>query len=85
MEAGKRAWVLKRALNNLMGVTAEDDRLPKRILTPLSEGPSSGIVPDTKLMKTEYYRIRGLNEKGFPTPETLDSLGLQYVKEKLYR
>jgi aldehyde:ferredoxin oxidoreductase len=35
-------------------------------------------------MKKEYYEIRGLSERGFPTPELLDSLNLKCVKEKLY-
>lgn len=84
MEAGKRSWVLKRAINNLFGVTAKDDRLPKRILTPLAEGAAEGIIPDMELMKREYYRIRGLNDEGFPKPELLDSLGLGFIKERLY-
>jgi len=85
MEAGKRSWVLKRAINNLFGVTAKDDRLPKRILTPLAEGAAEGIIPDMELMKREYYVIRGLNDEGFPKPELLDSLGLGFIKERLYR
>ncbi|MBN2283145.1 MAG: aldehyde ferredoxin oxidoreductase family protein [Deltaproteobacteria bacterium] len=85
MEAGKRAWLLKRAINNLYGITATDDRLPKRVMTPLSEGASQGIIPDMELMKREYYLIRGLNDNGYPTVETLDSSGLGYVKQRLYR
>ncbi|MFC1878141.1 aldehyde ferredoxin oxidoreductase family protein, partial [Thermodesulfobacteriota bacterium] len=59
LESGRRAWFLKRALNNLMGVTSDDDHLPKRILTPLSEGGAQGSVPNESLMKQEYYQIRG--------------------------
>jgi aldehyde:ferredoxin oxidoreductase len=84
LEVGRRAWVLKRALNNLMGVTDMDDKLPKRVLTALTEGMSEGGAPDETLMKKEYYAIRGLNEKGFPTTALLDSLNLEFVKEKLY-
>jgi aldehyde:ferredoxin oxidoreductase len=83
-EVGRRAWVLKRTLNNLMGVTDMDDKLPKRVLTALTEGMAEGSAPDEALMKKEYYKIRGLNAKGFPTPELLDSLNLEFVKEKLY-
>lgn len=85
MVAGRRAWVIKRGLNNLMGVTSADDRLPKRVLTPLSEGGIMGSVPDVELMKKEYYKIRGLGENGFPTHEALDSLDLGFLKERLYR
>ena len=85
VEAGKRSWVLKRAINNLMGVTERDDRLPVRMLTPLSDGGSEGTVPDVGLLKSEYYKIRGLDEKGFPTAEILDSLDLGFIKERLNR
>lgn len=84
LEAGRRAWVLKRALNNLMGVNEVDDKLPKRVLTALTEGMAEGSVPDEALMKKEYYEICGLNEKGFPTSELLGSLNLEFLKEKLY-
>jgi aldehyde:ferredoxin oxidoreductase len=84
MEVGRRAWVLKRALNNLMGVTEADDKLPKRVLTALTEGMAESSVPDEALMKNEYYEIRGLDERGFPLPELLDSLKLEFIKEKLY-
>ncbi len=83
LKSGRRAWFLKRALNNLMGVTSNDDRLPKRILTPLSEGSAEGSVPDEALMKQEYYEIRGLDENGVPGFEVLEKLGLDFLKEKL--
>jgi aldehyde:ferredoxin oxidoreductase len=85
MEAGRRSWVLKRALNNAMGVTAADDRLPKRILTPLAEGGAAGSFPDESLLKSDYYRIRGLDDKGFPTNETLNELGLSFVSSRRIR
>jgi len=83
MAVGQRAWVLKRALNNIMGVTAEDDRLPKKILTALVDGAAAGSVPDEELMRREYYEIRGLDESGIPTPQLLDSSGLEFLNERL--
>ncbi len=83
LTAGRRAWVLKRALNNFMGITAADDRLPKKILTALTEGAAAGSVPDEALMKKEYYQIRGLDEKGFPTPQLLQKTGLDYLQKRL--
>ena len=80
---GQRAWVLKRALNNLMGVTAADDRLPQKILTPTAEGAAAGSVPDEGLMRSEYYEIRGLDERGFPTAGLLRGLGLEFLNTKL--
>jgi len=81
--AGQRAWVLKRALNNIMGVTAADDRLPQKVLTPTAEGSAAGSVPDEDLMRKEYYEIRGLDEKGFPTSGLLQELGLTFLNEIL--
>jgi aldehyde:ferredoxin oxidoreductase len=82
---GQRAWVLKRGLNNLMGVTAADDILPKKIRTPLSEGGAAGSVPDEALMRNEYNQIRGLDDRGFPTPQVLRSLGLEFLSDNFDR
>jgi aldehyde:ferredoxin oxidoreductase len=83
MQIGERAWVLKRAVNNMMGVTSVDDRLPKRILTPLSEGGAEGSIPDETILKKEYYEIRGLDEKGRPLPKILERLGLEFLMPEL--
>ena len=82
---GSRAWLLKRALNNMMGVTRADDCLPKRVLTPLTEGGAEGSVPDEDLMRREYYGIRGLDENGFPTAEVLENAGLGFMVPLLER
>ena len=84
VKTGERAWVLKRALNNLMGISAAADCLPKRILTPLSEGAAAGSIPDEALMRKAYYQIRGLDDKGFPAPELLRALDLGWLRGKLY-
>ncbi len=83
MKVGQRAWVLKRALNNIMGVAAEGDRLPKKILTALVDGAAAGSVPDEDLLRRDYYELRGLDEKGIPAPQLLDSLSLEFIKERL--
>ena len=83
MQCGERIWMLKRGLNNLMGVTAADDRLPQRILTPLKEGAAAGSVPDMELMLKEYYNLRGLDAKGYPLKAKLTSLGLSDLSTKL--
>lgn len=80
---GQRAWVLKRVLNNMMGVTVEDDRLPKKVLTALSDGAAAGSIPDEEQMRREYYEIRGLDPRGIPTPQLLASSGLGFLDERL--
>jgi aldehyde:ferredoxin oxidoreductase len=82
LATGRRAWVLKRAINNVLGVVSRDDRLPERILTPLSEGGAEGSVPDATLMKQQYYQIRGLDENGRPTPNLLQETGLTFVASR---
>jgi aldehyde:ferredoxin oxidoreductase len=84
MECGGRIWMLLRGLNNLMGVTAADDRMPKRFLTPHSDGGAAGSVPNVELMMKDYYKARGLDAKGRPLKEKLDKLGLSDLAAKLY-
>jgi len=84
MACGERIWLLKRGLNNLMGVTQADDRLPKRMMTAFTEGGAAGSLPDMELMLKEYYPLRGLDAQGRPSKEKLDSLGLTELAAKLY-
>ena len=83
MECGGRIWMLLRGLNNLMGVTAADDRMPKRFLTPHTDGPAAGSVPNVELMLKDYYKARGLDANGRPLKEKLNSLGLSELAAKL--
>jgi aldehyde:ferredoxin oxidoreductase len=84
MECGSRIWMLQRGLNNLMGVTVADDRMPKRIMTPHTEGGAAGSVPNVELMLKDYYKARGLDRNGRPLKEKLHSLGLSDLAAKLY-
>jgi aldehyde:ferredoxin oxidoreductase len=84
LACGERTWLLKRGLGNMMGVSAKDDRLPKRILTPLKEGSAAGSVPDVEKLLREYYGIRGLDRDGKPKKEVLIKAGLDGLAEKLY-
>jgi aldehyde:ferredoxin oxidoreductase len=83
IECGARIWMLQRGLNNLMGVTAADDRMPKRILTAHTEGGAAGSVPNADLMRDEYYKARGLDANGRPLKDKLNSLGLADLASKL--
>ena len=85
MECGERIWMLQRGLNNLMGVTAADDRMPKRILTPLPDGGAAGSVPNSELMLKDYYKARGLDIKGRPLKAKLVSLGLSELAARMYK
>ncbi len=83
LKIGEKLWLLKRAINNMMGVTVEDDKLPKKILTPTKEGGQAGSVPDIEMMMKEYYDIRGLEVSGIVKKAKLKEAGLADIAGKL--
>ncbi len=84
-ECAERIWITKRGLDNLMGITAADDRLPRQILTPPTEGGAAGQAPNLEVMLKEFYPARGLGSDGRPTKETLSKLALDDLAAKLYK
>jgi aldehyde:ferredoxin oxidoreductase len=66
---------LIQQINRREGLTAADDSLPKRVLEePLLDGPPAGRIIGTEnflKMKKEFYLLRGWDEQGVPTQETL--------------
>ena len=77
MEMGERIWNMERQFNLAAGLTGKDDRLPKRLVTePANTGPAKGLVNGLDKMLPEYYQLRGWDESGVPTGETLKRLGL---------
>jgi len=77
LEAGERVWNLERMFNLKAGVGAEQDTLPRRLLTePLTEGGAKGQVHRLDELLPDYYRRRGWSEQGVPTDEKLAALGL---------
>jgi aldehyde:ferredoxin oxidoreductase len=74
---GERIWNLERQFNLAAGFTAKDDDLPPRLKTePAKTGPAKGLVNGIDKMRPEYYKVRGWDEQGVPTRETLSRLGL---------
>ena len=85
MVLGERAWNLKRAINNRMGLSRANDKLPKAFSTPFLDGGSAGFVPDIEKMLTAYYEARGWDEAtGKPTREKLSELGMSNVAVDLW-
>lgn len=77
MTMGERIWNLERLFNNRAGLTRKDDSLPPRMTRePLTGGAVQGQVVELEPMLREYYQIRGWNEDGIPTDETLARLGI---------
>jgi len=82
---GDRIFHLRRAFTLKHGSTAEEDKLPKRILEPLQKGPTKGsIVPIKKLLE-DYYKLQDWDPKtGKPKREKLEKLGLRGIANDLW-
>lgn len=77
LKAGERVYNLERMFLVRAGFSRADDTLPPRMLRePMPEGPAKGHVVELDQMLPEYYRLRGWDENGVPTPEKLAELGL---------
>jgi len=76
-EIGERIWNMERQFNLDAGFTGKDDTLPKRMLKDAAKtGPAEGKVSGLDKMLPEYYQLRGWDEGGTPTAETMQRLGL---------
>jgi aldehyde:ferredoxin oxidoreductase len=85
LAVGERAWNLKRAINNRLGLTRANDKLPKAFLEPYTDGPVAGYVPPLEEMLAAYYSARGWDPvTGRPTREKLVALGLEDVAGDLW-
>ncbi len=75
--SGARINTLKRLYNIRCGISSEDDVLPKKLITPLRNGTTEGIVPDIKTQKEDFYKSNKWDSRGYPTEERLKELGLE--------
>lgn len=77
---GERVRTLERMFNVREGLTRKDDRLSDRMFEePIKGGDWDGEVLDRakfEAMLDEYYALRGWDDNGIPTPETLERMGL---------
>lgn len=87
MTLGARRLNMLRAFNAREGITREQDTLPKRLFEPLEGGPSDGKALDREQFEaalSTYYEMAGWDPvTGNPTAETLDGLGLGWLKAEL--
>ena len=81
MRIGERIYSLERVILNREGVRRADDLLPERFSSEkIPSGPTQGRVLTRQMyrvMLDEYYRLRGWDEDGVPTRETLRRLELE--------
>lgn len=76
LKAGARIHILERYMNTAEGISRKDDTLPKRFL---SEGRGCDAKQRTvplQPMLDVYYRLRGYDFHGIPTPKTLKKYGI---------
>jgi len=87
MTLGARRLNMLRAFNAREGITREHDTLPKKLFEPLEGGPSDGKFIDRDEFEralATYYEMAGWDPvTGNPTAETLDGLGLGWLKPEL--
>ena len=84
LDFGDRINALYRAYNYRCGIRRADDTLPKRVLTPLAEGGTNGLVPNLESQLEEYYQVRDWEPDGKPSRRSLTELGLDFVVADLY-
>jgi benzoyl-CoA reductase subunit BamB len=73
-EATRRYRTLVRAINIRRGMRRKDDA------PPADHWKKRFPELEAELLD-KYYELKGWNKQGIPTPESLDQLGLSYVKE----
>jgi aldehyde:ferredoxin oxidoreductase len=83
MKTAARIWFLQRCLGHIWGATGADDRIGQKIMTPVEDGMTAGVVPDMDRMLREFYEYRGIGEDGKPTRETLEKYGLGELAGKI--
>jgi len=79
LRAAERMLTMARMFNVRQGLTDEDDKLPSRFFSPTTAGPLSDQSLDPEQLekaKQYYYNLMGWNNKGVPTPEKLEELGI---------
>jgi aldehyde:ferredoxin oxidoreductase len=91
----RRIVNLVRAYNLREGMTREDDMVPKIAFERASATTAYGTykASDFKTLDRtafdkridKFYEIKGWTSEGIPTKETLEGLGLDYVRQDLER
>jgi len=77
MVTGERIWNMERLFNEAAGFTADDDKLPKRLLEEVIKiGPTKGQVNRLGEMLPKYYEVRGWTADGKIPEETRQRLSL---------
>lgn len=76
LKAGERIHVLERYMNSREGISRKDDILPDRLLKEKRPGQSDKKPIPLDKMLNDYYKKRGYDVNGIPSPKTLEKLGI---------
>ncbi|MFW9902926.1 MAG: aldehyde ferredoxin oxidoreductase family protein [Candidatus Thorarchaeota archaeon] len=83
-KTGERIFNLQRAYNLREGLTRVDDTLPKRLLEePMPEGPAEGHTVELEPLLDAYYKYRGWDKDGKPSPDKLEELKLDWLIKEI--
>ncbi|MBN2652953.1 MAG: aldehyde ferredoxin oxidoreductase family protein [Spirochaetales bacterium] len=74
---GNRIHVLERYMNTKMGISAKDDTLPLRFLTEADAGHKVKKVVKLEPMVKNYYKAKGYDKNGLPTPKLMKKLKIE--------
>jgi aldehyde:ferredoxin oxidoreductase len=85
LQVGERRLNMLRVQNARMGIGRMADQLPQKFYEPLTGGgPTDGMAlkrEEVDAALQEYYSLAGWDQDtGFPRPETLRRLGLEWVE-----
>lgn len=82
---GDRAWNLKRIINNRLGLRRRDDKLPKPLLEPYSDGGAAGYTIPFDDMLDKYYQVRNWDPTtGKPTSRKLSEIRLDWANPSVF-
>ncbi len=83
-EIGERRINMMRMFNVKLGYTRKDDCLPPKAFINIPNGPNAGVgitKEDFEKALDAYYEYAGWDKNtGIPSPETLDRLGLEWLR-----
>ena len=74
MQTGERGFTIQRLINIRDGHDGSKDNLPAKMMKPAKEGFRAGKIPPLKELLEDFYTIRGWDNSGTPTHETLKRL-----------
>ena len=87
LNVGARAQTLARLFNLREGFTADDDKLPKRVMKAFKSGPLAGteITPEAfDWARHRYYELMGWDaQTGVPSAACLHELGIDSLLPQL--